>query len=296
MIQNTKKDFRKAFVLPLSLAISFIVFSFSVFLLKATGLLIDIREAMKKKVDLTAEMYSFINYLNYNLLTATYDCKSVYIDNYRIPLNGKQEKIKWPYLKDIEITIEIKDGNTFLLSRGLTEEVLRSILGEDEKSLSFIQSILDWFDKNDASRPYGAECEYYKNNGYSFCPRNSRAIQYKDELKDVKAGYLFSRLSDYISDYSENKINLNTANVNFIKSLSGVDISFFRKENECISWKQLDDLPLRNREIFTVVPGKYLHIFVCLNYKSNPYIKVCSSYVLDRSMDHNVPIREFSIR
>jgi len=293
MAQKNVIGYRKAFVLPMSLAISFIIFLFSLFLLKISGVLIDLREAMKKKVDLTVNLYSFINYLNYNLLTGTYDCKSVYFDSYRLFLDGREKKINWPYLKNVEITLKIRDGNSYLLSRGLTEPILNALVGEDGKT--FIQSVLDWFDKDNVPRPYGAECDFYRSNNYSFCPRNSRAIQHKLELEDVNGSRVYKNIVKYISDYSENRINLNTADLKLIYSLSGIDISFIRNTSSCITWEQISNIPLKNREIFTIAPGRYLHIFACLRYKDNPYIKVCSSYVLDRSMKGGSVIKEFTI-
>jgi general secretion pathway protein K len=103
-------------------------------------------------------------------------------------------------------------------------ERLLTILGHDPRK---IDAILDWLDADDQKRPFGAEREYYTALKRPYPPKNGPLDSLGEILliKEMDEATFYGTeekegLGKYLTIYSEGKININTASIPILMSLS----------------------------------------------------------------------------
>ncbi|MDH4266796.1 MAG: type II secretion system minor pseudopilin GspK [Deltaproteobacteria bacterium] len=103
-------------------------------------------------------------------------------------------------------------------------ERLLAILGHDPQKMD---AVLDWLDPDDHKRPLGAEREYYMNLKRPYAPKNGPLDSWGEFLliKEVDLATFFGTderegLGKYLTIYSDGKININTASIPVLMSLS----------------------------------------------------------------------------
>jgi general secretion pathway protein K len=121
-----------------------------------------------------------------------------------------------------------------------------------------IDAILDWLDPDDQRRPFGAEREYYTALKAPYTPKNGPFDSLEEMLlikgfvssifygTDVREG-----LGKYLTVYSEGKININTASLPVLMSLSP-------KVDQAMAQRVLDyrrEKPFRRLEDLRSIPG-----------------------------------------
>ena len=103
-------------------------------------------------------------------------------------------------------------------------ERLFSLLGHNPEK---IDAVLDWLDPDEQKRPLGAEREYYASLKRSYVPKNG-PLESLGELLMIKGIDIITfygadereGLGQYLTLYSDGKININTAGIQVLMSLS----------------------------------------------------------------------------
>jgi general secretion pathway protein K len=150
---------------------------------------------------------------------------------------------------DLERKVNINIADTPLLQQALTA------MGADANDLSVVSdSIQDWIDRDDATRPAGAESDYYQGLTPAYYAKNapmddiselllvkgvtpemyfgSNATNSQNAFQHHKLGfgnapgqapeYAFG-LVDVFTPFSSGKINVNTADANVLQLIPGMD-------------------------------------------------------------------------
>jgi general secretion pathway protein K len=134
-------------------------------------------------------------------------------------------------------------------------ERLLELLGHDPEVMD---AILDWLDPDDQRRPMGAEREYYLALKRPYPPKNGPLDSLGEMLliKGIDSSIFFGTderegLRNYLTVYSEGKININTASVPVLLSLSP-------KVDQTMAQAVLDsrrEKPFRTTEDLRSIPG-----------------------------------------
>lgn len=134
-------------------------------------------------------------------------------------------------------------------------ERLLNLLGHDP---GVIDAILDWLDPDDQKRPLGAEKEYYTAQKNPYAPKNGPLDSLGELLlvKGMDSPTFYGTeekegLGNYLTIYSEGKININTANLPVLTSLSP-------KVDQAMAQAVLDyrnKKPFRKTEELRSLPG-----------------------------------------
>lgn len=131
-------------------------------------------------------------------------------------INDEQAKINPNFLIDPYGLVNLK-------KRGQMERLLL-ILGHDPKVLD---AILDWLDPDNQKRPWGAEKDYYEVEKKIKGPANGPLTNLEEMLliKGMDKQIFYGAeeregLSKYLTIYSDGKININTASLPVLMSLS----------------------------------------------------------------------------
>ncbi|MFH1756970.1 MAG: type II secretion system minor pseudopilin GspK [Pseudomonadota bacterium] len=134
-------------------------------------------------------------------------------------------------------------------------ERLLAILGHDPQK---IDAVLDWLDPDDHKRPLGAEREYYMNLKRPYAPKNGPLDSWGEFLliKEADIATFFGTderegLGKYLTIYSDGKININTASIPVLMSLSP-------RVDQSMAQAVLDyrtEKPFRQNEDLRSVPG-----------------------------------------
>ena len=145
-------------------------------------------------------------------------------------------------------------GNVDSKKKSQLERLLSLLRHEPE----VIDAILDWLDPDDQRRPLGAEREYYTALKTPYTPKNGPFDSLEEMLlikgfvssifygTDVREG-----LGKYLTIYSEGKININTASLPVLMSLSP-------KVDQAMAQMVLDyrrEKPFRRLEDLRSIPG-----------------------------------------
>lgn len=145
-------------------------------------------------------------------------------------------------------------GNVDSKKKSQLERLLTLLRHEPE----VIDAILDWLDPDDQRRPLGAEREYYMALKSPYTPKNGSLDSLEEMLlikglvssifygTDVREG-----LGKYLTVYSEGKININTASLLVLMSLSP-------KVDQAMAQAVLDyrrEKPFRRPEDLRSIPG-----------------------------------------
>ena len=134
-------------------------------------------------------------------------------------------------------------------------ERLLTILGHDPQK---IDAILDWLDPDEQKRPFGAEREYYLSLKRPYPPKNGPLDSLGEILliKEMDEATFYGTeekegLGKYLTIYSEGKININTASIPILMSLSPrIDQSSAKAVLDYRAGK-----PFRQTEDLRSVPG-----------------------------------------
>ncbi len=134
-------------------------------------------------------------------------------------------------------------------------ERLLTLLGHDPQK---IDAILDWLDPDDQKRPFGAEREYYTTLKRPYPPKNGPLDTLGEILliKEIDEATFYGTeeregLGKYLTIYSEGKININTASIPILMSLSPrVDQTSAKAVLDYRAGK-----PFRQNEDLRTVPG-----------------------------------------
>jgi general secretion pathway protein K len=134
-------------------------------------------------------------------------------------------------------------------------ERLLTLLGHDPRK---IDAILDWLDPDDQKRPFGAEREYYTTLKRPYPPKNGPLDSLGEIflIKDMDEATFYGTeekegLGKFLTIYSEGKININTASIPILMSLSPrVDRSV---AEAAVAYRQ--EKPFRQNEDLRSVPG-----------------------------------------
>jgi general secretion pathway protein K len=195
------------------------------------------------------------------------------------------------------ITVSIDDEKSrfnlqYLITSNELADKRRSVmLGRMFEVLSIesnlVDGIVDWQDGDEEEQPYGAEFSYYLLNSPPYEPRNERILT-TGELLVIKG---FDRdifflpptsrspiareelrpLDQYVTVYGDGKININTADMPVLMSLSedmdefiAEDIIEYREENH---FEKLDDL----KKVESLSDILYDEISSLITVKSNVF-------------------------
>lgn len=118
-------------------------------------------------------------------------------------------------------------GNVNLKKKGQLERLF-TFLGKDPE---IIPAVLDWLDTDDVARVGGAERDYYSRLKPPYTSKNGPLDSLGEILwiKGIEPPFFYGTrekegLRDYITVYSDHRININTASLPVLMSLSpGVD-------------------------------------------------------------------------
>lgn len=179
---------------------------------------------------------------------------------------------------DLERKVNINSAPAPLLQQVLT------VMGADAGDISVVSdSILDWIDPDDATRPAGAESDYYQGQNPPYYAKNGpmddlselllvkgvTLAMYKGGSATNSMGAAFQRqklgfgnapgeapnyafgLEDVFTPFSSGKININTADETVLQLIPGIDTT---AADEIIKWRAGpdgqegtdDDTPFQN--------------------------------------------------
>ena len=177
----------------------------------------------------------------------------------------------------------------------MREEQLRRLflaLGLEE---AMVNPILDWLDADDVERQDGAEAYYYQNqdepypcaNGPFLTAGQIFLVKGMGKLKRFEG----RRLLDYLTIYSDGKININTAPREVLQSLGeSVDealadaIVEFREAEDFMSIEDLRNVPGMSDEAFGEmrdwITVKSSHFSMAFNVDFNGAVAGISAYVV----------------
>lgn len=145
-------------------------------------------------------------------------------------------------------------GNVDSKKKNQLERLLTLLHHEPE----VIDPILDWLDPDDQRRPLGAEREYYMALKPPYTPKNGLLDSLEEMLliKGLVSSIFYGTggregLGKYLTVYSEGKININTASLPVLMSLSP-------KVDQAMAQAVLDirrEKPFRRPEDLRSIPG-----------------------------------------
>ena len=169
---------------------------------------------------------------------------SVSLDNY--PVGDGTVSIK---IIDLERKVNINTANAMTIQQALT------LMGVDANDISVVSdSILDWIDSDDPPRPAGAESDYYQGLSVPYYAKNAPIDDLSELLlcqrrhagnvlgqqldeshapssniisvwawRPVRLPIIRSGLRNFFTPFSNGKINVNTADMNVLQMIPGVD-------------------------------------------------------------------------
>ncbi len=134
-------------------------------------------------------------------------------------------------------------------------ERLLSLLGYDP---GFLEALLDWLDPDDQKRPLGAERDEYLSRGLGYTPKNGPLDTLSEMLlvRGVEPAVFHGAgekegLKNFLTVYSDGRININTAGPVVLMSLSPrIDLS---KAEAVLAARR--EKPFRRPEDLRAVPG-----------------------------------------
>ena len=140
------------------------------------------------------------------------------------------------------------------------EQIRRLLIGLGLKE-ELVNPLLDWLDADDVERQDGAEAYYYQDleepypcaNGPFLTPGQIFLVKGMGKLKQFEG----KRLLDYLTIYSDGKVNINTAPKEVLQSLGeSMDAALaeaiveFRKGEDFMSIDDLKNVPAISDEVF----------------------------------------------
>lgn len=151
-----------------------------------------------------------------------------YIDNNvaglpkRLFIDGRTQKIG-------NCTVSIQGTGGLINVWYLNIETLHNLLLLDNLSRPkiniIINSLKDWYDRNNFPRVGGAEAEYYKQNGFTYTPRNFEGVQSICEWRDIRGltdYYIFDKIKKYLTLSPRWHPNMNTMGINVLSAFLNI--------------------------------------------------------------------------
>jgi type II secretory pathway component PulK len=286
---------RKGYILVYILVVVIILFLVANLFLHRSRDITEARSLLKEKAQISASLLSYVNLINFQIIKNSLNgtCNSVAILGKQVSLTGTPTSIS---TKGKVLIVKIRDLSSFLPSTNIDMVDLRALLellGYGKSAPTIESSIEDWYDRDNIPRTYGAECDFYKNQGVAYCPRNSRAIQHKREFSLIKGidNSVYKKLSGLISDHATGIININTAPDVLLKVLLKERAEFFirLRRKQCI--RRSDILKFLNDEI-SVVPAYGAEVTLCILDQSNGVFS-CAAYTLSYIKPSGPLVRDF---
>ena len=170
-------------------------------------------------------------------------------------------------IKDLSGKIQInklidKDGNYNNTQKSLFMRFLKSpeFALDSEEVENIVDAIKDWIDTDNETTRFGAEDAYYQALEKPY-PCKNAPIEFLEELLFVRGitkelFYGFDEkpgISKYLSPHGKGKININTANILILRSLSD-DIDQERAE-DMVTYREEEDNDLSDFKWYKHVPG-----------------------------------------
>ncbi|MCM8784849.1 MAG: general secretion pathway protein GspK [Candidatus Omnitrophica bacterium] len=179
---------------------------------------------------------------------------------------------------DLYIKIEDENSkiniNKIIGEKGKTNqlllEILKNLISIVEYPTFILDCLLDWIDEDNLPRPNGAEDLAYSIEGLSYTPPNRNLLSLKELLlikgfnkeivygKEEKKGLL-----DFITIYSDDKINVNTCKSEILNSIG------FTTEQVNRIIEERENRPLNERFLLEINRNTFLKNKSLIKYKSN---------------------------
>lgn len=175
---------------------------------------------LKYKMDALITAHSALNVLTYNILSGVITNREVLLPSgnrtlqlERLPLNGTFVEIRLPE----RVLVSLRDTNGLLSLSYINLSALRRLIlmktnNDSSRADIFIDSLLDWIDRDDLTRLNGAETDFYRAHNYPYIPRNY-PLQYKEEILLIRGmdKELYKKIEPYLTILPANGFNPNTA-------------------------------------------------------------------------------------
>jgi len=155
-----------------------------------------------------------------------------------------------------------KDGNYNNTQKSLFMRFLKSPeFGLDPEEVeNIVDAIKDWIDTDNETTRFGAENAYYQTLEKSY-PCKNAPIEFLEELlfvRGITKELLYGSgekpgISQYLSPHDNGKININTANILILRSLSD-DIDQERAE-DMVAYRENEDNDMSDLKWYKNVPG-----------------------------------------
>ncbi|MFN4226950.1 MAG: general secretion pathway protein GspK [Candidatus Ratteibacteria bacterium] len=183
-------------------------------------------------------------------------------------------------IENYQLNIKIEDENSkininkIIEEKGKTNQLLLNTLKNLFTILKYsdylIDCLLDWIDEDSLPRPSGAEDITYSSEGFSYTPPNRNLLSLKELLlikgfnKEIVYGSNEKKgLLDFVTIYSDDKININTCKSEILNSFG------FTVEQVNRIIEERENRPLDERFLLDINRNIFLKNRSLIKYKSN---------------------------
>jgi general secretion pathway protein K len=158
-----------------------------------------------------------------------------------IPLDGSEVMISGG------VFIRVQDSNGRLSLTTQTPDALQRLVSNETdpaRAAIFMDSFLDWIDRDDLARVNGAEAPYYRSQGFPYTQRNYD-LQYMEELALLRGvdADLYKRISPFLTIMPNTGFNPNTAGDSVLKATLSIDDSKVEKIKSYVAKKTIKTMP-----------------------------------------------------
>ena len=158
-----------------------------------------------------------------------------------IPLDGSEVMIS------DGVFIRVQDSNGRLSLSTLSPDALQKLVSNETdptRAAIFMDSFLDWIDRDDLARVNGAEAPYYRSHGFPYTPRNYD-LQYMEELTLIRGVDvdIYKRISPSLTILPNTGFNPNTAGDSVLKAFLSIDDSKVAKIKSYATKKAITTMP-----------------------------------------------------
>ncbi len=213
------------------LIISIIAFSLTVFTIGISKKVVSSSEMLMDKLQAKFGVNSDIEKLKFYVSTGKF--YSYYIENNhntfgfpkKLYIDGRKQKI------DNTTTLILQDTGGLLDVWVLDKKTISSLLSLDNISPSnraiAIDSLEDWYDKDNLRRLNGAESEYYQFKRYKYTPRNFNGVQSVYEWHIIRGlidNKTFTDIAKYLTISPNWHVNIDTMNAPMLSATLGISL------------------------------------------------------------------------
>lgn len=216
---------------------------------------IQASEGLKNKVDAMLKARSAYDTVIYLLLNGRFSSKEIIITGgtditalKTLPLNGRTTSLP----EEVQVRLQDTNGMLSLVSlrTGTMENLIKKTANSHLDNASGpVNSLLDWIDADDFTRPNGAETFYYSGQGSPYVPRNY-ALQYKEEVGFIKGigSDLYEKIQPYLTMLPATGFNPNTASDTVLMACLDLNDESLKAMKEFMSQKPITS----DRELFAL--------------------------------------------